>query len=118
MKLSNFFFIKEMMMKLLQKTLLCAALAVSAPAWADFDFDVIGQVTAVTPQGITLNSMGKTMEIMVSPITEIEVEKRGFFEYDYHISLGQIQVGDWAKVEVIPTGQNQFMAKDIEIVRN
>ena len=90
----------------------------SAPAWADYDFDVVGQITAVTPQGISLNTMGKTMEIMVTPITEIEVEKRGFFEYDYHISLGQIQVGDWAKVEVIPTGPNQFMAKDIEIVRN
>lgn len=95
-----------------------AAVAFSTPALADYDFDVVGQIAAVNPQGITLNSMGKSMEIMVTPITEIEVERRGFFEYDYHISLGQVQVGDWAKVEVVPTGQNQFMAKEIEIVRN
>ncbi len=107
-------------MNVFQKTALCAAsgLAFSTPALADYDFDVVGQITAVNPQGITLNSMGKSMEIMVTPITEIEVERRGFFEYDYHISLGQVQVGDWAKVEVVPTGQNQFMAKEIEIVRN
>ena len=94
-----------------------AAVAFSTPAAADFDFDVMGQITAVTPQGITLNAMGKSMDIMVTPFTDIEVERRGFIEFDYHISLSQVRVGDWAKVEVVPTGQGQFMAKDIEIVR-
>lgn len=92
-------------------------LTFSMPAFADHDFDIIGQITAVHPEGITLNSMGKSIDIAVTPITEIEVERKGFFEYDYHISLSQVQVGDWAKVEVIPAGPNQYMAKDIEIVR-
>ena len=94
-----------------------AAVAFSTPALADYDFDVMGQITAVNPQGITLNAMGKSMDIMVTPFTDIEVERRGFIEFDYHISLSQVRVGDWAKVEVVPTGQGQFMAKDIEIVR-
>ena len=94
-----------------------SAAALSAPALADFDFDVMGQITAVNPQGITLSTMGKSMNIAVTPFTDIEVERRGFVEFDYHISLSGIRVGDWAKVEVIPTGQGQFMAKDIEIVR-
>ena len=103
----------------MKKTFLAflSAAAISAPAFADYDFDVVGQVTAVSPQGITLNTMGKSMEIAVSPFTDIEVEQRGFVEFDYHIALSGIRVGDWAKVEVIPTGQGQFMAKDIEIVR-
>lgn len=97
-------------------TFLCTAL-LAAPAWADFDFDVIGQVKAVTSNTITIDKMGQPMTINVTPITKIEVEKRGLMEYDYPIPLSEVKVGDWAKIEVIPQGQNQFTAKDIEIVR-
>ena len=94
-----------------------AAVAFSTPALADYDFDVMGQVAAVTPQSMTVNAMGKAMTIAVNPITKVEVEKRGFIEYDYHTSFSNVKVGDWVKVEVIPMGQGQFVAKEIEVYR-
>ena len=102
-----------------QKTVLgflCGAFLAS-PAFADFDFDVMGQITEVTENSITIDKMGQPMKIIVTPITKIEVEKRGLVEYDYKIPLSGVKVGDWAKIEVLPQGNNQFMAKDIEIVR-
>ena len=96
---------------------LAAAATFSSPAFADFDFDVMGQVAAVTPQSLTVNTMGKAMTIAVNPITKVEVEKRGFIEFDYHTSFSNIRVGDWVKVEVIPMGQGQFMAKEIDVYR-
>ena len=105
------------MKKLFSAWAMATAFVLCTPAWAGYDFDVMGQITAVNPQGITLNTMGKSMTIAVTPLTEIEVERRGFIEFDYHISLDQVRVGDWAKVEVVPAGQGQFMAKEIEIVR-
>ncbi len=95
--------------------LLCGAFLIPS-AWA-FDFDVMGQITAVTENSITVDKMGQPMPIGVTPLTKIEVKKRGLVEYDYNIPLSAIKVGDWAKIEVIPTGHNQFMAKEIEIVR-
>ena len=96
---------------------LAVAATFSTPALADYDFDVMGQVAAVTPQSLTVNTMGKAMTIAVNPITKVEVEKRGFIEFDYHTSFSNIRVGDWVKVEVIPMGQGQFMAKEIDVYR-
>ena len=96
---------------------LATAAAFSSPALADYDFDVMGQVAAVTPQSLTVNTMGKAMTIAVNPITKVEVEKRGFIEFDYHTSFSNIRVGDWVKVEVIPMGQGQFVAKEIDVYR-
>ncbi len=96
---------------------LAVAATFSTPALADYDFDVMGQVAAVTPQSLTVNTMGKAMTIAVNPITKVEVEKRGFIEFDYHTSFSNIRVGDWVKVEVIPMGQGQFVAKEIDVYR-
>lgn len=94
-----------------------SAVCFSMPALADIDFDVMGQIKEVTNDSVTIDKMGQPMKIMVTPITKIEVERRGLVEYDYNISLSDVKVGEWAKIEVIPQGQNQFMAKEIEIVR-
>ena len=91
-----------------------AVAAFSTPALADFDFDVMGQVTAVSPQSITVDSMGRSITVSLFPYVEVEVERRG---YDYHTSVHDIRVGEWVKMEVIPMGQGQYMAKEIEIYR-
>lgn len=89
----------------------------SAPAFADADFDVIGQVTHVQATVLTIDRMGEPMSMLVTPITKIEVERRGLVDYDYRIPLSEIKVGEWVKAEVLPQGNNQFIAKEIEVVR-
>ena len=102
------------------KKSLAALLSVAAfasPALADIDFDVIGQVTAIEATTITIDRLGQPMTMLVTPITKIEVERRGLMEYDYLIPLSEIKVGEWIKAEVLPQGNNQFIAKEIEVVR-
>ena len=104
---------------MLKKSLVAflGAAVLSAPALADFDFDVIGPVTSLTETTMTIDRMGQPMTMLVTPITKIQVERRGLMEYDYLIPLSEIKVGEWVKAEVLPQGNNQFIAKEIEVVR-
>ncbi len=105
---------------MLKKSLVAflGAAAIAAPALAaDFDFDVIGPVTAVEATTLTIDRMGQPFTMLVTPITKIEVERQGLVEYDYRIPLSDIKVGEWIKAEVLPQGNNQFIAKEIEVTR-
>lgn len=94
----------------------CALLA-SSFAYADFDVDIYGRVEGVGEQSVVLSSFGKSVEVMVSPFTKIEIEVRGLLHYDYPATFNDVRVGDRAKVEAVPNGYGEFYAKEIELVR-
>ena len=98
----------------------CALLSVNATHAGGFEFDVVGIVSAKTPSTFTLERpwTSKPIEVLVTPLTKIEVEShRGFISYDYRIDYKDLQVGEWVTVELYPTGDGRFVAKDIELVR-
>lgn len=93
----------------------------ATPALADFDVDIIGQVTAVTPSSITVDNMGTPVTVTVTPMTDIEAEyKSGPFDYDRRIALSDIKVGEWVKIDAIPQGTPpnvKYVAEDIDVRR-
>lgn len=94
---------------------------IATPALADFDVDIIGQVTAVTPSSITVDNMGTPVTVTVTPMTDIEAEyKSGPFDYDRRIALSDIKVGEWVKIDAIPQGTPpnvKYVAEDIDVRR-
>lgn len=107
-------------MKKSLKTLLAGiCMAVSTTAMADYD--IIGQVKAITPSSITVDSMGTSITVGVTPMTKVEAEYHtGPFDYDMHIALSDIKVGEWVKIDAIPQGMppnTQYIAEDIEVRR-
>lgn len=96
----------------------CCSLAIfTAPAWADNDIDIVGRVKSKTANSIVVNSAGRAIKIVVTPMTKIEAEyHRGSHDYDRRISLHNIRNGEWVKVEAIPN-KNSYLAKEIEVRR-
>lgn len=103
---------------------LLVTLGVVSPAAADDDdynrVRIIGQVTQINPAAgtLSLQSNGAVTTIAVTPFTDIELETQtGPFDYDRHIPLSEVKVGDWAKVKARPNGQGGLAADDIDIRR-
>lgn len=102
---------------------LLVTLGVVSPAAADDDYNrvrIIGQVTEVNPATgtLSLQSSGNVTTVAVTPFTDIELETQaGPFDYDRHIPLSEVKVGDWAKVKARPNGQGGLAADDIDIRR-
>ena len=100
---------------------LCFATATTITTPALADYDIVGQVKAITPSSITVDTMGTPVTIMVTPMTDIEAEyKSGPFDYDRRISLSDIKVGEWVKIDAIPQGMPtniKYVAEDIEVRR-
>lgn len=106
-------------MKKLLAGIVCALFLGNANA-SGFEFDMVGIVSAKTPSTFTLERpwTSKPIEVLVTPLTKIEVEShRGFIHYDYRIDYEDLQVGEWVTVELYPTGDGRFVAKDIDLVR-
>ena len=93
----------------------------SAPAFADWE--VSGRIQEVTPNTITLEPIGMgaqgSMQIQYLPYTKVKIKEYSHFaKRKYYTSPASLQPGDWAKeVEIIPSGNGGFYAKEIEIVR-
>lgn len=75
-------------------------------SFADFDFDVRGQISAVdnANKTITLSSANGKLVIKVLPYTEIKGDDCGAFGQDIYGSFKDLTVGKFVKVEAIPHG--------------
>lgn len=75
-------------------------------AFADFDFDVHGQISSVdnANKTITLAGANGQLVIKVLPYTEIKGDDCGAFGQDIYGSFKDLSVGKFVKVEAVPHG--------------
>lgn len=91
---------------------------IAAPAWADWK--VSGQIQNITPQTITLNSMGYgTLHIQHLPYTQVKIKEYSpYGKQKFYTSVASLQTGDFAKeIKIIPDANGNYYAKKIEVVR-
>lgn len=93
---------KKKLLSMVLGVCMCGSLS-----FADFDFDVNGQISAVdnTNKTITLSSMnGGKLVIKVLPYTEIKGDDCGAFGQDIYGSFRDLTIGKFVKVEAVPHG--------------
>lgn len=99
----------------MKKSIFAILAAVALCSTANAGFDIIGQVSAKTPNTITVQVASQQYVVGVTPMTKVEAETR--WDFDYRISFESIKIGEWVKIDAYPVGQGQYYAEDIEVMR-